>query len=168
MTIYCADVDWNLPEEKQEAPQPFGQRKYCNNCRRREISLPHNGTDEILILGELVEDGSDNLFKQEGAIDASGPSSGVEWDPLDIFNTYLPPLDDSVVDKYSNRHILGPATVYDELLYFGIRLETFVENGILSIPDRNKHQIKHIIKDMNERRQDRRFIFQDFQRLGPE
>lgn len=166
MMIYGADVDWNLPEKIQRAPEPFGQRNYCPYCRRREIKLPHKGTDEFLLAGTLTEKGSENYFQQKGVIDASSPNSGVEWDPVDIFNTYLPPFDLPNSEIHPDRLILGPATVYDELLFFGVRLETFVEDNTLDIPQENQHQIKHIVKELNERRQERRFIFQQFQRLG--
>lgn len=160
MTIYGSDKNWAAPEQRQDLPQTVAQRDYCEYCYWRSIPLPHRGTDEYLLIGKCHERDSEYHFDQKGAIDASGPTSGIDWSPTDVYDELLLPREFPHSEKVPEHRGLNPATVYDELFIHGIRLESFVtEDGRLEIPADQKHRLSKIVEENQERRSQRRASF---------
>lgn len=160
ITIYGSDKNWAAPDQRQNLPQTVAQRYYCEHCHWRSIPIPHKGTDEYLLIGKYIKDDSEYRFNQKGAIEGSGPTSGIDWSPTDVYDELLLPRELPYSEKVPEHRGLNPAAVYDELFIHGIRLESFVtDDGRLEIPLNQKHRLGKIVEENQKRRSQRRASF---------
>lgn len=157
LTIYCSNKNWAA--EHSEIPSPIPQRSYCPYCRRRSILVPHRGTAEALLMGVLDKSEDGLHFSQKGMIDTSVEDSGIEWDPLYLYDEIIPPREFPHSEKVPTRRGLNPATVYDEFYIHGVRLESFAENGKIDLSGEVLGTLRHSFDENQERRSRRRAAF---------